>query len=47
MRTDEIGDRMTGTTKYKYAFLAMEKNCENGNCDEPPATNRLQIRVGI
>ena len=46
MGTDELDDRTTGTAEYFYDFLEMEENCKNGYCDEPPATNRLKIRVG-
>ena len=45
MRTDEMDDRMT-FPQWKNEFWEMKQNCENGYCDEPPATNRLQIRVG-
>merc|ERR1719242_337872 len=33
------------THEEETAFVELEKMCDSGNCDEPPATNKLQLKV--
>merc|ERR1719242_1873114 len=33
------------THEEETAFVELEKMCDSRNCDEPPATNKLQLKV--
>ena len=33
------------THEEETAFVELEKMCDSGNCDDPPATNKLQLKV--
>ena len=35
------------THEEETAFVELEKMCDSGNCDAPPATNKLQLKVNI
>ena len=43
---DEPADVMF-THDQETAFVELEKMCDSGNCDDPPATNKLQLKVNI
>ena len=43
---DELAD-VKFTHDEEIAFVELEKMCDSGNCDEPPATNKLQLKVKI
>ena len=33
------------TPEWLSAFEELESMCDSGSCDNPPATNKLQIKV--
>ena len=35
------------TQEWLYAFEELETVCDSGSCDNPPATNKLQIKVKL
>merc|ERR1719510_2090627 len=41
---DELAD-VKFSHDEETAFVELEKMCDSGNCDAPPATNKLQLKV--